>query len=367
MYLYFIFFVLALLSYFELNFGKKFGKKLLPLLFLIFLALGTLRWERGTDWNSYLYLFKNVNAPYYKEVYESLFYLLNVIVNNFSKDYTIMLFVQSLIINILIYSNIKKYSISPVFSTFIWFAVFFGGIFFVRQTIAIAILFFSLRFIVERKIWLFMIMVIIAGNFHRSAYIFILSYFIYNLNLTRKFFIIALVSSFVFSSFAIGHLLTFFSGFDFGQFSERTEIYATDGKTNITYGSSYSSLETMYRGISYRIVILLVTLIFYYKLYQKDIFFRGVYNIYFLGLIMFILFVPVSVALIRFSSYFEIFQVFLFPYLIYQYRNKIYNNAILLVCIIYFAIRLDSNITAYKDLYIPYKSIFNKNLKVEVK
>ena len=187
----------------------------------------------------------------------------------------------------------------------------------------------------------------------------------YRLNLTRRFFIVALIASLALS-FVTSHLLTLFSGIDMGIFSEKTEIYVTAGKTDFNFGSNYSPLQTMYRGISYRIVIILITLIFYYKLYQEDSFFRGIYNIYFLGLIIFILFVPVSVALIRFSNYFEIFQVFLFPYLIYQYKDKIYNNAILLFCIIYFAIRLNSSIAGYKDLYIPYKSIFDKNLKVEV-
>lgn len=364
MYLYIIFGLISLLSFSEMNLGRKFGKVAIIPIILIFYLLSFLRWERGTDWAAYNFIFEHSSAVYIQIMYEFLFVKLNSIIYSTTGDYSVLLFAQASIIFFCFFYIIRKYSEAPVFSVLVWFSLSLASVFFTRQTIAVAICVFALHFIIQRKVYLFLLTVFIAMLFHKSALIFFPAYWIYYLNLSRKQIIVVVIASFALTSVA-SSLLNIIGSSDLGSISTRSTVYMEAG-TDDAFGSSYSPMETMIRGVSYRLFLIAIFIIFLFKNYEKEQF-RGIFNLYLMSVVLFILFVPISVALIRFSGYYDIFQIFLFPILILQSKDKIIKNLLLLLLIVYLGFKFYGVIFAYEELYIPYKSIFNKELPVEVR
>lgn len=365
MYLYIIFGFISLLAFSELNLGRKFGKiAVIPIVFIFFL-LSFLRWERGTDWSAYKSIFENIATnEYLQMMYEFLFMKLNIIIHSISGDYTLMLFCQACIIYFCYLIILRKYSASPILSVAVWLSLSLGSIFFTRQAIAISICLLSFHFIFKRKVYYFLLTVFLAMLFHQTAFIFLPAYWIYKLNLSRKQMILILIGSFVLT-FAAQSLLSLVASSSLGSISERGTAYTESGSEE-NFGSAYSPMETMVRGLVYRIGLIAILMTYFYDLYRKDQFFRGFYNLFFVSIILFILFVPISVALIRFAGYYEIFQIFLFPVLLLYTKDNIYRNCILLLILLYLGFKFNGVITGYEDLYIPYKSIFNKELQVEI-
>lgn len=82
---------------------------------------------------------------------------------------------------------IKKYSQIIWFSIFLFITVFFyNSLFVLRQHLALAILLFSIPYIIERKPLKFLIVILIAFLFHQTALFFILLYFLYPIKLNFK-------------------------------------------------------------------------------------------------------------------------------------------------------------------------------------
>lgn len=77
-----------------------------------------------------------------------------------------------------------------IFITFNYYIYSFGLL---RQALAISVLLYSIKFIKDRKFWKFLIFVIIASLFHKTALVFLPLYFLYNIKITKKRFIIWLL------------------------------------------------------------------------------------------------------------------------------------------------------------------------------
>lgn len=115
---------------------------------------------------------------------------------------------------------IYRFSDQPLISLLLMLALFFSftltGL---RQAMAMAILFFAYRFMLEKKLSHFIIAVIIASLFHSTAIIFLPAYFIAKLRLGWKQFVaiaIALVVALAFPSLFVNTIewLGFSEGYD---------------------------------------------------------------------------------------------------------------------------------------------------------
>jgi len=364
MYLYLIYIGLALLAFFEINRGSTLLRKVLFMPFLIFFALASLRWERGTDWSAYIGLFENVDNIFYLLAFEPGFYYLNYFVAAINGSYTLVLVIQALIIYSLHYHIFRKYSISPFVSLMIWFGFYMGSIFFVRFNVALALTLFSFIFIEERKFWKFLICVVIAFLFHRSAILFIPAYFLYNKSFTRKQILLWMFLSFFLSIFFdIG--LKFLGQINLGAISEKALTYGEAG-SEYAEEPTRSAFQIMLVGSSYRIMLLLLIIVFFYDLYKENITFRGLFNLYFAGMCIFVIITPVSVSVARMAQFYEYFQFLLIPFFIMSFKYRSNRNLVLFCVFLFYLMRLRSNVSFYEDLYVPYKSIFNKELPTEI-
>ncbi|NIJ44312.1 hypothetical protein FHR24_000751 [Wenyingzhuangia heitensis] len=368
MYLYVIFFTIAIFALVEANFGdrsKKFKNVFLLLMGLLF-SLSFLRWERGTDWKSYYFHFIRIKNWDTNVEFEFLFSKLYKFVKlTLNGDYTVFLICCAIIIYYTNYKTILKYAKYPITTLLVWYSFTFGGIFFTRQLIAISIVFYSIQFIIQKQRLYFLGAVFIAMLFHRTAIVFALAYIVYFLNFSRKKILLTLgvfcVLGLFFSTGVLSSIGSLLGGF----FEQRITAYTKIG-TSSSFGSNYSPLQTLVRGSVYRLAIILYVLIFYFDSYKKDVFFRGVFNLYVVGCLLFFVMAPLSPTLIRLSLYFEAFQVFIFPYFIFTKKQKTIRVFGMCLLIFYLLFRFYGVIQTYKDLYVPYKSIFNKSLPVKV-
>lgn len=362
MYLYLLYILFFFGAYFEVDRFAYFGRihKILFFIFILILfSLATLRWETGTDWDNYLSYYNAIPSYALGDWYMEYGYsFVNYFVKVVFDKYTILLAILALMLYAAMGITIYRYSVFPILSLAIWVAMSLGDMFFVRNTIAIALAVFSVRYIVERDIMKFLLVILVAMLFHRTALVFLPAYFVYSMKLSRVTLIlgigITLIIGLFFSEMfvsGIGKLLG-------GAFEEKIKTYVSVG-IDATYGSAYSSTTVLLRGAVNRSLILVVLLIWMNKERQEDSLLNGFINFYVLGLLLFFVTVPLSTAMGRIPAYYNVFQMFLFPYILLLSKDRKNQIILYLLIGIYFLVRLHGVIGNYRDAYIPYKSIFD--------
>lgn len=367
MYLYIIFILLLAGSFLDVFDSKRKRITLVTYYFILFILffLSFLRWERGTDWGGYYNYFNNIYDLDFSSNFEDGFILLNYCIHSLFNSYTVLLFIFACIQYFFISKSIRYLSIYPVVSLLCYFSVTKGGIFFVRQYIALAILMYAIRFVIEKKIYKFIFAVVIASLIHRTALLFIPVYFIFQKNIKIRYYIIALL---ILIPVAI-YISRAFDSISTGIFNSIIENkinnYIDKSASGETYGIELSKSNILIRGVIKRGFIILLYFLFMKDELTKSSITRGLFNTYFFGTCLYILLTPLSEQLSRVCLYFDIFDIFLFPLLLY--KQKKWNKLLLFSLIITFSfIRLYSSIELRKELFIPYKSVFNKEQIVEI-
>lgn len=129
-------------------------------------------------------------------------------------DYHFFLCITSIITMIGIYffikENSKNYFLSVLlFITFNFYGFCFGIL---RQSLAISILLCGYKYIFEKKIWKFLLFVLLATLFHKTAFIFIILYFIKNIHIDKRKLIIwigIIVMSFISRQFILNFIINY--------------------------------------------------------------------------------------------------------------------------------------------------------------
>lgn len=371
MYLYIILVILILGALFEV-FGQKncHHRKYQSLFFcsviVLIYILSVIRWERGTDWDSYYYYFTTGSKTLdYFHHFENGFILLNFIVRSITDNYTILLFVLGSILYFFLYRSIKSISVYPIFSLLCYFAVMKGGIFFVRQTVAVSILLFSVKYIIDRNLKAFILLIILATLLHRSSLIFLPCYWLYNINIKLRTYIIILVGCSLIAFF----LLTVANGVNIATgnpfIDAKINGYLRSGLEGEMYGVNMSKETMLIRGFGKRFIFLVLISLFLWKDMRKSPKTRGLFNIYFSGICFYLLSAPISIDFARAALPFDLMDIFLLPSIVFV-QKSVSNKVILFIIISLISFnRLQSSINLRPEYFVPYKSIFNKELKVE--
>lgn len=148
--------------------------------------VSTIRYGVGTDYFSYIesynYVAQNFSISlvfnYYQEPLNVILYYLSYIL--FHSELA-MFFIYSFITMVFIVCGIKNFrnDISIPFALFIFYMtqyhVSYNGI---RQMVAVSIIFFSYKYVIDRKFTKYLLYVILAALFHKSAIFMILLYFL---------------------------------------------------------------------------------------------------------------------------------------------------------------------------------------------
>ena len=130
---------------------------------------------------------------------EKGYVLYNYILSWFCKSPQIVLFSNAFLTIAGYYICYKKYSTNPFLSLVLFCVNSING--FVpmmnlsRQYLAVGIIMFSVGFIVKRNFILFLLGIIVAGNFHTSAYLAIILYFLYPIPFKLKYAAIGMIAT----------------------------------------------------------------------------------------------------------------------------------------------------------------------------
>lgn len=353
-----IFFILGLFSILEVfYFKKKESYRIFIFFSFILFFLSFVRWENGADWSYYYSFFKKSNIWFLDSEFEFGFARINEFVRIYFNNFSILLFFLGGILFLFQTKAIINFSPYPITSIFLLWSVSFGNIFFVRQTIATVILFYSVRFIQEKRIIPFFLLIMLAILFHRSSLIFFFAYWIYHLKLRPitmfLLVLICLIISYLFSNLIIHNL----GNLD-GVLGEKLKYYVSHRKE--TFGMKASLNEIAIRAFLNRLLLLLLFLLPFEKQFKsKDVVLTGYINIYWAGVIICLSMIFISFAFVRLSFAYDIFLIIIIPLLLSNVSVAKYKICLYLMVFLYAGLRLYTLITrSYYDLFVPFNTIF---------
>lgn len=284
-----LFFVTAFFSYVELFIGisKKQSKNVLYALFFVFFCMAFLRWEYGSDWEGYythyeLYTWDSLGE------HEFVYTFILVLAKSIIDDYTFVLFCFASVLFYFQTKGVCKLSFLPLTTLFVLTGTYFCNVGFVRQNIAMAILLYSLIFIIQRKLFPFAVCILLSFGFHYSALAFIPAYWLYNLKISRKKLIIIILISVFLSS-----LMTFFLQgvgdlLGMSAITDRVESYIDQGNDFDT-NNKIDPRQMIIKACLNRGLYLLMGLYLVGKAHEFRSFYSGLFNLYCFGTVLFFL------------------------------------------------------------------------------
>lgn len=292
------------------------------ILFLLFIFFTTFRVEVGGDWFKYNIAYHNHSTfePLYTFLQNSLSYFDN---------FQFLVFTISAIVISLFFSAINKYSNFFALSIIVWLSTNYLSFGLLRQSISVALFFYSIQFIYSNDKTKYFIFSILALGFHYSAIIlFPLYYFLKNNYSKRNILTILIIA-------AIGLKLDIFNTIidtfiNFLSFNNVAK-YLIDERLSVEMGFGVRFFEAL--GI--------FTIALLYKNYLeiKFKYFYLFFNLLFGYLLVYIVLNNTMVFVVRFIKYFEISYIILIPYLSVLIKNRIQKNLTFLVIVLYFYLR----------------------------
>lgn len=343
--------LIGLILVIGINGRKKINLQMIFFLLFIFSAI---RFMVGTDFITYFKVSSgqiDINTNNYM-----LFEPLNILLINvgYFINSSQFFFISSACITMLFfYKGISEQSSDYFVSAicFIGFPMFFlESLSIVRQFLAISIVFYSIKFIENKKPFTFIFYVLLASMFHFTALLTLIMYFVKIIDFNRWKNLMMLSFSWI-----AGVLFTMF-------------LRMLSGFSKIDYYINYNSDGYFFVFIG-MIAIATINIIFYERLLKKNKKNKILLDLFNLGLCTFLFFRNIPVIAGRFSFFFLILLVLIIPeyYLLFK-QKRIVRITLITTFTILFFIRIWYSSYLVEigrmqiDPHIPYQVYFNKNL-----
>jgi hypothetical protein len=353
---YLILIILFAFSFYEIySQNEKHSEWLFYAGIAMLVLLDGLRWSCGTDWMPYYQFFEFSNRPVRDfEYFEPLYVLFTRFIRLFTDQYTVFLFCHSLFCYGLIGNTIWKYARFPLLTLALFYSVMLCYQGMNRQYMAMAILIFSVRYIINRDWLRYLICFVIAFNFHHFSLLFLPAYFV--IRPWPRYVYIGILTFFVVLALSgVTNRLPSQLFYVFGSaIGDRADTYMYKGPEEL-------SRVSILLGIGKRVIWIIFILI-YYRAFSKVKNFPLYFNLYFVSACIYM-----NVAnsplqqLGRGLLVFMIFESFILPYLLYVFKNN--QSRIVALCIVY----LYAGLVLYKNIstsvfdgqnvFIPYKCV----------
>ncbi|MDD4968795.1 MAG: EpsG family protein [Paludibacter sp.] len=354
---YFTLIFLSVFSMYELHrLGNTKNEIGIVLCFLLILILGGLRFQVGTDWNTYNNIFRGTQT--FTDVLhsqrEKLFMTFLFFSKRIYNNYSFFIFSFFAISFSLKFQFIKKYSSDIFLSLIIYFFTLFiiYDINQIRQGMALAFVLLSTSAILDRKIFRFIILIFIASLFHLSAIVFIPAYWISKIRISPKTIFIVLGLSLSFS-LTISAII---ENSSIVQALLKTETFS-HYSTYINNANFIKELSILSIGVMQRILIFLLFLFYFDNIKAKENLKYLLLNGYFISIVIFI-FLSFSAELAaRLSFYYKALEILIVPYIVTS--QKLIQNRIILF-ILFFALSILAIyrlLDVHNNGLIPYNSI----------
>lgn len=125
--------------------------------------------------------------------------ILNILISFITSNRYIFILTITIIIYTLLFLSIKKYAENYPLAVVLFLGLWFFFTFtYLRQVLGATITWLSIRYVIDRKLWKFLLIVFIAYNIHKSAIIFLPLYFIPIRKYSANFVVIFMFFMFVF-------------------------------------------------------------------------------------------------------------------------------------------------------------------------
>ncbi|MDE6019916.1 MAG: EpsG family protein, partial [Ruminococcus sp.] len=140
----------------------------------------------GQDTENYRVAYENINKIGLKSFFlfgwEPGFVLINLLFAKLGFSFRILLSSIGIFSYYSVFRFINKYSPYPWLSILIYigFGNFYVSLFVLRQTLAIAVLLYGFKYIINRQFYQFCLIVILATSFHLTAILFLITYYLWS-------------------------------------------------------------------------------------------------------------------------------------------------------------------------------------------
>ena len=277
-------------------------------------TLYALRYGIGTDYFSYVSAYHKLQEIGFNSRYEWGYVLINLIVGKLNGNVQLVFFLTSVIMMTFIYCAIRFYSKSlnvgiAMFSyMMMYYQMSYNA---VRQSVALAICLYSIKYIYERKLLRFTLLTLIASGFHNTALLFFPFYFFYKIlgerdkkGLRFLLYILMLI--------VVLNLRTLL-----GPIFNRIP--------SLSYYSSYldSSTSDFSIGLFSRFIpFLLIGLYLYNHIWKRDKRFVLLFSLFIIGLILKLTGLVGAKYINRIALSFEVTVIFLIAYYVKSFNKK---------------------------------------------
>lgn len=331
---------------------KKNKSTFLFLIYVISVVIIGLRWETGTDWLPYLEMFKQSfslkNIVTISGIVEPGYLFLNWLCYNIYPEYSFFLLIHAIIFYFLIIYGLNKLTIYPVTTFLFIFCSTLGVMGSNRQLLAMALVFYFLTWAIQkRKAFIFVI--IGAMQFHTTAFLTSSFYFL-NRRIKTIYLIIILVIALIIGFTDLPGKLFILIGGGLGE--------ATLNKTKI-YSSEVVDDKLSLLGVIRRVIYLSLFLVLRKKIEKKYYYYNFFLNGYLVSSIIYLMFSNSLIILVnRGSLYFNILEGILLTSVFIILKKHDTKLLYLLFLLILSIVSLYQSISAYPELFDPYKGIW---------
>src|SRR5699024_9352770 len=310
--------------------------------FIAVFFVSAFRGDFMTDYVNYRNLFNNLASFSFTELFnydyniEFGYIIFNGIIQIFTDDPLYLFIITTLIILICFYHQFSHYSTNLWLSVLMFVTVgsYYASFNITRQILVVAILFAGSKYLYERKLFKYLLVVLLAFTFHKSALIMVPFYFILNFRINPR-------NLFLF--FSISTILVFF----FDCFLDIVQNFVYDNYTENAYGMTGQAAAKTVLPVAFFIFSLLNVK----KLDSNNAMHRIWFNAIFFYALFNILALQVEMVE-RIGRYFAPYALLLIPFLFSKMQNKylrfIYMMVLVFMLILYnFVILNDSSFDPY--------------------
>lgn len=359
-----IFVILLIMSVLEISKIDKWSHKILiQLSWLILVVVAGTRYETGADWDEYIKYLDQV-VPIGKFIttgqvgggvgFEFGYFLFCAFLKQLGLGFQWLMFFVSLFNVSLITKALKNYTHYVVWGLFVYYSLLYITVEFslIRQAIAASICFYSYKFIEERKLGKFLLLVIIASSFHRSAIIMFPLCLVLQIRFSNTVFVVVTLIGCLVMFLRVPWItssLMFVGGFLGDDFLHKVIFY--------TQNSVYSISRKVGLGFFLNIALLFMFLV--NRKFIDDKKYGNLFlNLYFANLIVYYYVYEFMEISVRMGLYFIYSLIVLFPILLeccsVYYNRLVWGTVLFLYCAAY-------NIKIYTNhptmiVYNPYQN-----------
>lgn len=364
---FFVFVVIAFLAL--LSNGKSLkDQRIISLISsLVILCFQGFRWRTGTDWDPYLDCF--LRPDIFKEDYEFGYYIFNKAIRYFTDSYTVFLFIQCLIIIICFIKFASYFKVKNISLVLLYY--FVSTPFPIRYTLAVAVFLLSYKYVVEKQIIKFIIVLFVSISIHQIVVVALPIYFLARKHFSSKSILILYVLSciigfmteFVFNNiFQLANTLFQYMP-AFSQYKAEAYLVESDSQRSL-----FSMISSVLNGFVFICLFLYIRKLYY----KEDIKYNILLNLYVIGLCFGRIVIEAIPYLARSIACFSggfILMIILGIEAIHlrKKRDSILLKSIFLnAMFIYLFVIYYGQLVFYYPVFVPYYSIFSSTTRTVI-